>query len=303
MPDTSMPPEKGRRIRRRPDPAVVDEVRSAFAKADAARKRRPGRGALVRLTGGTAYQVRRAIATVKAEQQATTKPASTKPATTQPPARTSTNGSTVNSQVPGTLVLTKPVTQSSPGPPPGRRQNGVRLATTTTPAPPSNNEFNTQSNAESITAANHQSPTGPPPEVEPGGEPESPSDPPADASQRTSQRQPVRPPRAWPLGLIGLAAAVAVWGGWVDLGRLTGFGMVQPLPGLVDGFWINSAIVLPIGIEAYGGYALRTWLSFAALSEKTRRYAGWSALASLIVGAGAQVASHLMKAVHITVAP
>jgi hypothetical protein len=115
--------------------------------------------------------------------------------------------------------------------------------------------------------------------------------------------QPARPPRAWPLAFIGLAAAVAVWGGWVDLGRSTGFGMVQPLPGLVDGLWINTAIVLPIGIEAYGGYALRTWLSAAALSEPTRRYALWSALASLVVGAGAQVASHLMRAVHITVAP
>ncbi|OLF13483.1 hypothetical protein [Actinophytocola xanthii] len=111
------------------------------------------------------------------------------------------------------------------------------------------------------------------------------------------------PPSAWPLAFIGLAAAVAVWGGWVDLGRFTGFGLVQPLPGLVDDFRINTAIVLPIGIEAYGGYALRTWLSSAALSARTRSYARWSALVSLAVGGGAQVASHLMKAHDITVAP
>lgn len=126
--------------------------------------------------------------------------------------------------------------------------------------------------------------------------------PPERAADANDHRVP-NPPSAWPLGFIGLAAAVAVWGGWVDLGRFTGFGMVQPLPGLVDGLRINTAIVLPIGIEAYGGYALRTWLSSAALSARTRSYAGWSALVSLVVGGGAQVASHLMKAHSVTVAP
>jgi hypothetical protein len=103
-------------------------------------------------------------------------------------------------------------------------------------------------------------------------------------------------PRPWPLALIGVAAAVAVWGGRVELGRYTGFGMVQPLPGLVDSLWINTAIVLPLSIEAYGSYALRVWLSSATLSQRAR----WSALASLMVGAGAQVASHLMRAATIT---
>lgn len=281
MPDTSTPPEKGRRIRRRPDQAVVAEVRSAFASADANHKKRPGRGALTQLTGGTEYQVRRAIATLKTEQQPTKTPATknvvTKTlATKTPPAR-----NPAKDRGPGKLVLE---TESSPGPPPAHRQNGTPLATTATPAPPSTPEPNPESS------------TGPSPEVTPAGDPGSPARQPADAS-------PHSPPRAWPLGLIGLAAAVAVWGGWVDLGRLTGFGMVQPLPGLVDGLRINTAIVLPIGIEAYGGYALRTWLSSAALSAKTRRYAGWSALASLVVGAGAQVASHLMKATGITIAP
>jgi hypothetical protein len=109
--------------------------------------------------------------------------------------------------------------------------------------------------------------------------------------------------RPWTLILIAVAAAVAVWGGWVDIGKLTGFGMVQPLPGLVDSLWINTAIVLPIGIEAYGGYALRTWLSSAALSKRTRSYARWSAWLSLAVGAGAQVASHLLRVAGVTAAP
>jgi hypothetical protein len=110
-------------------------------------------------------------------------------------------------------------------------------------------------------------------------------------------------PRPWPLVLIAIAAAIAVWGGWVELGKLTGFGLVQPLPGLADGVWINTAIVLPIGIEAYGGYALRTWLSSADLSARTRRFARWSAVASLVIGAAAQVASHLMRSAGVTTAP
>jgi hypothetical protein len=113
----------------------------------------------------------------------------------------------------------------------------------------------------------------------------------------------VRQPRPWPLAVIAVAAAVAVWGGWVELGNLTGFGLVQPLPGLWDGLRINTAIVLPLGIEAYGGYALRTWLSSADLSDKTRAFARRSAIASLVVGAGAQVASHLMRAANVTSAP
>jgi hypothetical protein len=112
-----------------------------------------------------------------------------------------------------------------------------------------------------------------------------------------------RQARPWPLIVIGLAAAVAVWGGWVELGRLTGFGMVQPLPGLWDDLHINTAIVLPLGIEAYGGYALRTWLSSAALAPRTRSFARWSAITSLLLGADAQVASHLMKAANMTTAP
>lgn len=126
--------------------------------------------------------------------------------------------------------------------------------------------------------------------------------PPAPASPSPAAAT-VNQPRPWPLIIIGLAAAVAVWGGWVDLGRFTGFGVVQPLPGVWDDLRINTAIVLPLGIEAYGGYALRTWLSSAALSARTRSFARWSAIASLVVGAGAQVASHLMKAANMTAAP
>ncbi len=70
-----------------------------------------------------------------------------------------------------------------------------------------------------------------------------------------------RPLPRWPLYLIASPAAVAVWSGWVGLGGLCGFGVVHPLPGIVDSFTINTAVTLPVGVEAYGAYALRAWLT------------------------------------------
>ncbi|WP_309116742.1 ABC transporter permease [Saccharothrix sp.] len=108
---------------------------------------------------------------------------------------------------------------------------------------------------------------------------------------------------SWPLLLLALPAFVAVWGGWVGLGELTGFGPVRLLPGIADDFVINSAITLPIGVEAYAAYALRVWLSGATRSTAARRFARWSAIGSLVLGALGQVAYHLMEAAGVTVAP
>ena len=102
--------------------------------------------------------------------------------------------------------------------------------------------------------------------------------------------------------LIGVAAAFSVWAGWVGLGGMTGFGPVKPLPGIWDSLTINSAIVLPISVEAYGTYALRRWLTPGA-SRRTSIYAGVSAISSLVVGGAAQVAYHLLKAAGYTRAP
>ncbi len=62
-----------------------------------------------------------------------------------------------------------------------------------------------------------------------------------------------------PLYLIALPAAVAVWSGWVGLGTLCGFGVIRPLPGIWDAAHLNTAITLPIGVEAYGSSALAAW--------------------------------------------
>lgn len=109
----------------------------------------------------------------------------------------------------------------------------------------------------------------------------------------------------WPVVLLAAPAFVAVWSGWVGLGKLTGFGMVDLLPGIVDpGSWatIDSAITLPIGVETYAAYALYVWLS-GRVPDRVRRFARWSAIASLIVGALGQVAYHLLVAAGVTGAP
>ncbi|MEV6367561.1 ABC transporter permease [Micromonospora musae] len=114
--------------------------------------------------------------------------------------------------------------------------------------------------------------------------------------------KPFRPAVVWPVVLLALPAFVAIWSGWVGLGGLTGFGVVHPLPGIWDSFSLNSAITLPIGVETYGAYALYVWLS-GRVPERARRFAKWSAIASLLVGALGQVAYHLLEAAGVTSAP
>src|SRR5258708_5881399 len=42
---------------------------------------------------------------------------------------------------------------------------------------------------------------------------------------------------------------------------MCGFGVVHPLPGILPGFQLDTAITLPVGVEAYGAYALGAWLA------------------------------------------
>ena len=113
----------------------------------------------------------------------------------------------------------------------------------------------------------------------------------------------VRPglPR-WPLYLIGSPAAVAVWTGWVGLGEMCGFGVIHPLPGIADAIHLNTAITLPIGVEAYGAYALGAWLT-PGTPGKARRFARGSAIGALALGMAGQVIYHLLAAAHATRAP
>jgi hypothetical protein len=110
--------------------------------------------------------------------------------------------------------------------------------------------------------------------------------------------------RSWPLVLLALPASVAVWSGWVGIGQLTGFGEVRPLPGIWNSLHLDSAITLPIGVEAYAAYALHAWLSAGvSLTGRTHQFAKWSAIGSLLVGMAGQVAYHLLTQAGATRAP
>jgi hypothetical protein len=111
-----------------------------------------------------------------------------------------------------------------------------------------------------------------------------------------------RVPR-WPLLIIAAGAFVSIWSGWVGLGRLTGFGPVVLLPGIADEWTINSAITLPLGVEAYAAFAMWAWLSDAPVSPRARRFARWSVLGALALGALGQVAYHLMVGAGVERAP
>ncbi len=59
------------------------------------------------------------------------------------------------------------------------------------------------------------------------------------------------------------------------------FGLVSPLPGIWPSLHLDTAITLPIGVEAYAAYALRAWLAREDwISDRTRRFAKWSAIFS-----------------------
>jgi hypothetical protein len=109
--------------------------------------------------------------------------------------------------------------------------------------------------------------------------------------------------RRWPLFLIAAPAAVAIWSGWVGLGGLCGFGLVHPLPGIVPGLQLNTAITLPVGVEAYGAYALGAWLTPAAVPASARTFARRSAIGALVLGMCGQVIYHLLAAAHAARAP
>ena len=106
----------------------------------------------------------------------------------------------------------------------------------------------------------------------------------------------------WPLFLIAAPAAVAVWSGWVGLGGMCGFGLVHPLPGIVGGLQLDTAITLPVGVEAYGAYALGAWLT-PGTPERARAFARRSAIGALALGMLGQVVYHLLAAAHATRAP
>jgi hypothetical protein len=110
--------------------------------------------------------------------------------------------------------------------------------------------------------------------------------------------------RSWPLLVLAVPAAAEVWSGWVGIAQKTGFGLVSPLPGIWPSLHLDTAITLPVGVEAYAAYALRAWLARdQAISGRTRRFAKWSAIFSFALGMAGQVAYHLMAQAGMARAP
>lgn len=102
--------------------------------------------------------------------------------------------------------------------------------------------------------------------------------------------------------VIASPAAVAIWSGWVGLGGMCGFGLVQPFPGIVS-WHLDTAITLPVGVEAYGAYALGVWVSARGVPAAARKFAKRSAIGALATGIVGQVIFHLLAAAHEQRAP
>lgn len=107
----------------------------------------------------------------------------------------------------------------------------------------------------------------------------------------------------WPVMILSGSAFVAIWGGWVALGLMCGFGPVNLLPGIGSGLTVNLAITLPLGMEVYAAYALGAWLTRRRINSKARTFAKWSSLFSLTLGWGGQVVYHLLASRGIEQAP
>ena len=112
---------------------------------------------------------------------------------------------------------------------------------------------------------------------------------PAIADRSPARAQTGRTVRSWPLLVLAAPAAAEVWSGWVGIAQKTGFGLVSPLPGIWPSLHLDTAITLPVGVEAYAAYALRAWLARdRPISDRTRRFAKWSAISSFALGMAGQ---------------
>jgi hypothetical protein len=127
---------------------------------------------------------------------------------------------------------------------------------------------------------------------------------PAAADRSPTPARPGRSVRSWPLLVLAAPAAAEVWSGWVGIAQKTGFGLVSPLPGIWPSLHLDTAITLPVGVEAYAAYALRAWLARdPMIGDRTRRFAKWSAICSFALGMAGQVAYHLLAQAGMARAP
>jgi hypothetical protein len=67
---------------------------------------------------------------------------------------------------------------------------------------------------------------------------------PAAADRSPEMVRPGLSMRSWPLLVLAAPAAAAVLSGWVGIARMTGFGLVSPLPGMWPSLHLDSAFCL-----------------------------------------------------------
>ena len=107
--------------------------------------------------------------------------------------------------------------------------------------------------------------------------------------------------RSWPLLVLAAPAAAEVWSGWVGIAQRTGFGLFSPLPGIWPSLHLDTAITLPVGVEAYAAYALRAWLGHDRRDQPAdtpvRQVVGY------LLGMAGQVAYHLIAQAGMARAP
>jgi hypothetical protein len=60
--------------------------------------------------------------------------------------------------------------------------------------------------------------------------------------------RPVRSVRSWPLLVLAAPAAAGVFSGWAGIAKMTGFGLVSPLPGILPSLHLDTSITLPVGV-------------------------------------------------------
>ena len=138
----------------------------------------------------------------------------------------------------------------------------------------------------------------------PGGPPAARTTGPAGGDRSAAVSSGTRTVRSWPLLVLAAPAAAEVWSGWVGIAQKTGFGLVSPLPGIWPSLHLDTSITLPVGVEAYAAYALRAWLADGhSISDRTRRFAKWSAICSFALGMAGQVAYHLLAQAGTARAP
>jgi hypothetical protein len=153
-----------------------------------------------------------------------------------------------------------------------------------------------------LTASVHRS--GAAVDLGPGGPPAARTSGPAGGDRSAAVSSGARAVRSWPLVVLAAPAAAEVFSGWAGIAKMTGFGLVSPLPGIWPSLHLDTSITLPVGVEAYAAYALRAWLAGGnSVSGRTRGFAKWSAICSFALGMAGQVAYRLLAQTGAARAP